>query len=46
MKDAVDQKDPKVMQFAADIELILVDGLETFFAAHPNSHPNLFQTKE
>jgi len=28
----------KVMQFAADIELILVDGLETFFAAHPRSH--------
>ena len=38
MKDAVDQKDPKVMQFAAGRELILVDRLETFFAAHPRSH--------
>ena len=38
MKEAADQKDPKVMQFAADMELILVDGLETFFAAHPRSH--------
>ena len=37
MKDAVDQKDPKVMQFAAGIELILVYGLQTFFAAHPLS---------
>jgi hypothetical protein len=38
LKEAADQKDPKVMQFAADMELILVDGLETFFAAHPRSH--------
>lgn len=37
MKEAADQKDPKVMRFAADMELILVDGLETFFAAHPRS---------
>ena len=35
MKEAADQKDPKVMHFAADMELILVDGLETFFTAHP-----------
>jgi hypothetical protein len=35
MKDAADQKDPKVMQLAADMELILVDGLEAFFTAHP-----------
>lgn len=34
MKEAADQKDPKVMHFAADMELILVDGLETF-TAHP-----------
>jgi hypothetical protein len=38
MKEAVDQNDPKVMHFAADMELILVDGLETFFKAHPRSH--------
>ncbi len=38
MKEAADQKDPKVMQFAADMDLILVDGLETFFTAHPRSH--------
>jgi hypothetical protein len=37
MKEAADQKDPKVMNFAADMELILVDGLETFFTAHPRS---------
>lgn len=35
MKEAADQKDPKVMHFAADMELILVDGLETLFTAHP-----------
>ena len=38
MKEAADQKDAKVMHFAADMELILVDGLETFFLAHPRSH--------
>ena len=38
MKAAADQKDPKLMNFAADMELILVDGLETFFTAHPRSH--------
>ncbi|MDQ6683668.1 MAG: hypothetical protein M3Z16_00940 [Pseudomonadota bacterium] len=36
MKEASDQKDAKVMHFAADMELILVDGLETFFLAHPH----------
>lgn len=36
MKQATDQKDAKVMTFGADIELILVDGLETFFLAHPH----------
>jgi hypothetical protein len=41
MKQAADQKDPKVMNFAADMELILVDGLETFFTAHPHSALNL-----
>jgi hypothetical protein len=35
MKEAADQKEPKLMHFAADMELILVDGLETFFTAHP-----------
>lgn len=38
MKAAADQKDPKLMNFAADMELILVDGLETFFTAHPRLH--------
>ena len=38
MKEAADRKDAKVMHFAADMELILVDGLETFFFAHPRSH--------
>jgi hypothetical protein len=38
MKAAADQNDPKLMNFAADMELILVDGLETFFTAHPRSH--------
>jgi hypothetical protein len=38
MKEAANQKDPKLMRFAAEMELILVDGLETFFAAHPRSH--------
>ena len=38
MKEAADQKDAKVAHFAADMELILVDGLETFFLAHPRSH--------
>lgn len=38
MKDAVDQKDAKMMHFAADMELILVDELETFFLANPHSH--------
>ncbi len=37
MNEAADQKDAKVMHFGADIELILVDGLETFFLAHPRS---------
>lgn len=37
MKEAADQKDPKVMHFAADMEFILVDRLETFFTAHPRS---------
>ncbi len=38
MKEATDQRDAKLMHFAADMELILVDGLETFFLAHPRSH--------
>lgn len=37
MKEAANQKDAKVMTFGADIELILVDGLETFFLAHPRT---------
>ena len=38
MKEATDRKDAKVMHFTADMELILVDGLESFFLAHPRSH--------
>ena len=37
MKESTDRKDAKVMHFAADMELILVDGLETFFLVHPRS---------
>jgi hypothetical protein len=37
MKEAADQKDAKAMHFAADMELILVDGLETHFLAHPRA---------
>lgn len=33
MKEAANEKDAKVMHFAADMELILVDGLENAFAA-------------
>ncbi len=33
MKEAADAKDAKVMHFAADMELILVDGLESAFTA-------------
>ena len=38
MKEAADQKDSRMMHFSADMELILVDGLETVFLAHPRSH--------
>lgn len=37
MQEAADQKDSKLMHFAADMELILVDGLEAFFTKHPPS---------
>ncbi len=35
MQEAADQKDSRLMHFAADMELILVDGLEAFFTKHP-----------
>ena len=38
MKEAANQKDPKHMHFAADTELLLVDGLEVFSKAHPRTH--------
>ena len=37
VNEAADQKDPKIMHLAADMALILVDGLETFFTTHPRS---------
>ncbi|MHB1074368.1 hypothetical protein [Thiobacillus sp.] len=37
IKDASDLKDPKLLGFAAEMDLILVDGLEAFFNSHaPN----------
>ena len=38
MKEATNRKDANVMYLAADMALILVDGLEAFFLAHPRSH--------
>jgi hypothetical protein len=35
IKDAAARKDPKLLRFAAKMDLILVDGLETFFSSHP-----------
>ncbi|MBC7483007.1 MAG: hypothetical protein H7337_14155 [Rhizobacter sp.] len=37
MKEAADPKDVTVMTFGADIEFILVDGLESFFLAYPRA---------
>lgn len=34
IKEAGDRKDPGLLRFAADMDLILVDGLETFFNSH------------
>lgn len=34
IKEAVARKDPKLLRFAAEMDLILVDGLEMFFNAH------------
>lgn len=36
MEQAADQKDPNLMNFAADIALMLAGGLETFLTAHPH----------
>lgn len=33
-KEANDRKDPRLLDFAVEMDLILVDGLETFFQAH------------
>jgi hypothetical protein len=38
IKGAPDQKDFKVVQFAADMERTLIDGLEMFLTALPRSH--------
>ena len=35
IKDAAARKDRKLLSFAAKMDLILVDGLETFFTSHP-----------
>lgn len=34
IKDAAARKNPELLRFAANMDLILVDGLETFFSAH------------
>ena len=36
LKDAAARKDRKLLSFAAKMDLILVDGLETFFTSHPS----------
>ncbi len=36
IKEAAAQKDPKLLRFAAKMDLILVDGLETYFSSHPS----------
>jgi len=35
IKDAAVRKDPTLLRFTATMDLILVDGLETFFSSHP-----------
>ena len=37
INEAAARKDPKLLRFAAKLDLILVDGLETFFSSHPPS---------
>ncbi|MDP2818639.1 MAG: hypothetical protein Q8O29_10280 [Polaromonas sp.] len=37
IKEAVVRKDPKLLRFAADMDLILVDGLEVFFNSHAST---------
>ncbi len=37
IKEAAVQKDPKLLRFAAKMDLILVDGLETYFSSHPST---------
>ncbi len=36
--EAVHLNDPKFLAFAAEMDLILVDGLESFFNSHPQNH--------
>ena len=38
IKDAAARKNPELLRFAANMDLVLVDGLETFFSAHPRTH--------
>ena len=35
IKDAAVRKDPTLLRFTATMDLILVDGLKTFFSSHP-----------
>jgi hypothetical protein len=35
LKNAAARKDPKLLRFAAAMDLILVDGLETYYSSHP-----------
>lgn len=41
IKEASNRKDPSLLRFAAEMDLILVDGLETFF----NSHTKVVDTR-
>lgn len=38
IKDASARKDPKLLGFAGNLDLILVDGLEMFFSSHQPAH--------
>ncbi|NDU91529.1 MAG: hypothetical protein G3I10_02775 [Ferrovum sp.] len=38
INEAVRLKDARLLTFAAEMELILVDGLESFFNSHPQNH--------
>ena len=38
IKDAAARKNPELLRFAANTDLVLEDEVETFFSAHPRTH--------